>query len=360
MRILAFLGTVFVLQTAQAQDWVIASSSGRAEAGQRFEILVLAPQEPLLTQELAVRIKLEVAEISLTMAATGPARDGRRSYAGTMPAAAAGPVTLQLVDRPSNALVLVVARDAEHAAAGPAREEREPPLSENDPMYFVVGTRGGTTARFQLSLKYRLFDVGSGIGQERPWLSGLYFGFTQTSLWDLSAESRAFRDTSYRPSLFWKWERADERKFLFDGARLGLEHESNGGQGDRSRSVNIAFVRPEWRWKAGNGGSFAFTPKLYAYLDKEDNPDIDDYRGFVDWRVRWDSGGIWIATAVLRYGTADKGSVLVDLSRRTRDLKFGPVSTYLHVQFFAGYGEDILDYNLRRKSQLRFGFAIVP
>jgi outer membrane phospholipase A len=41
-------------------------------------------------------------------------------------------------------------------------------------------------------------------------------------------------------------------------------------------------------------------------------------------------------------------------------VKFGPVSGYLHVQFFAGYGEDILDYNVRHKSQLRFGFAIVP
>jgi outer membrane phospholipase A len=30
------------------------------------------------------------------------------------------------------------------------------------------------------------------------------------------------------------------------------------------------------------------------------------------------------------------------------------------VQFFAGYGEDILDYDRRSKSQLRLGFAIVP
>ena len=63
---------------------------------------------------------------------------------------------------------------------------------------------------------------------------------------------------------------------------------------------------------------------------------------------------------MVRYGTAGKGSVLLDVSRRTRDLKFGPVSTYLHVQFFAGYGESILDYNVKRKSQLRIGFAIVP
>ena len=32
-------------------------------------------------------------------------------------------------------------------------------------------------SRFQLSIKYRVFDARTGLGQERPWLSGLYFGF---------------------------------------------------------------------------------------------------------------------------------------------------------------------------------------
>ena len=229
-------------------------------------------------------------------------------------------------------------------------------------MYFVVGTRGGTSARFQLSFKYRLFDVDAGVGQERPWLSGLYFGYTQNSLWDLESESKAFRDTSWQPSLFWKWERTDEElRGLFDGARLGFEHESNGGQAEGSRSINTAFFRPEWRWKLSGVGSFAFTPKIYAYLDKEENTDIDDYRGYVDWRARYDSpAGSWIATTVVRYGNAGKGSFLLDASRRIRDVKFGPISTYLHLQFFAGYGESILDYNVKRKSQIRIGFAIVP
>jgi outer membrane phospholipase A len=344
-----------------AADWVIASADARAEAGARFEIVVLAPPGQSLPQELTVRIGVDIADIALAMKATGPAQDGRRAYAATMPVAAAGPVTLRLAEHPSNVLVLIVARpDAVHSLTGkvPA-EEREPPLSENDPMYFVAGIRGGTTARFQLSFKYRLFDVSAGIGQDQPWLSGLYFGYTQNSLWDLSSESKAFRDTSYRPSLFWRWSRTDERAF-FDGARLGFEHESNGYEGARSRSVNIVFVRPEWQWRLPEGGSFEFTPKLYGYLDKEENPDIGRYRGYIDWRARFDSGGSWIVTAVARRGTAGKGSLLVDLSRRTRDVKFGPVSGYLHVQFFAGYGEDILDYNVRRKSQLRFGFAIVP
>jgi outer membrane phospholipase A len=63
---------------------------------------------------------------------------------------------------------------------------------------------------------------------------------------------------------------------------------------------------------------------------------------------------------VARRGTQRKGSLLIDLSKRARDLRVGPISGYWHVQFFTGYGEDILDYNVRRKSQVRFGFAIVP
>lgn len=363
-RVALALALVLQTQAALAQDWAIVSRSSRAEAGQRFEVTVFAPPGQVLPLELDARMKVDVAEITLTLKATGPAHDGRRPYAALMPISASGPVSVQLDDHPSNVLLIVVARrgDAVQALTGVGAGEREPPLSENDPMYFVLGTRGGTSARFQLSFKYRLFDFDAGIGQERPWLSGIYFGYTQNSLWDLESESKAFRDTSWQPSLFWRWERTDERlRGLFDGARVGIEHESNGGRAETSRSINTAFVRPEWRWKLPDVGSFTFTPKIYAYLDKEENTDIDDYRGYVDWRARYDSpAGTWVATTVVRYGTAGKGSFLLDASRRIRDVKFGPVSTYLHVQFFAGYGESILEYNVRRKSQLRFGFAIVP
>jgi len=239
-----------------------------------------------------------------------------------------------------------------------ARDGVEPPLTENEPVYFVMGTRGGTNARFQLSFKYRLFDRGLGWGGERPWLTGFYLGYTQTSLWNLSGDSRPFRDTSYRPSLFWAWKRTDDKTWI-DAARAGFEHESNGKDGAQSRSIDMLFVRPEWQWQLDDGKQLEFTPKIYGYLDKEDNPDIQRYRGYVDGRLRYgDEVRSWVAMA--RLGTAGKGSLTLDWFERTRVLGFGPVSGYFHVQFFAGYGEDILDYNQRFKSQLRLGFAIVP
>jgi phospholipase A1 len=346
-------------------DWVVATGEVNVFAGERFEVLVVSLAGEPLPDEIEVRMKVGSEERITKLAASSPPSGSRRNYAGTVPPGVTGAVALDLPGRASTVLVLMVAASrADPVQAFVTRRVRagvaaEPPLSDNDPMYFIVGGRDGYSARFQLSLKYRLFDQSAGLGQNQPWLAGFYFGYTQNSLWDLSEKSRPFRDTSYRPSLFWKWERTDDQTWI-DSFRAGLEHESNGGGIDRSRSINIVFVRPDWRWTRADDSKFEFTPKVYYYFDKSDNPDIAQYRGNVDWRVRYDSGHNWISTAVARVGSANRGSLLLDVSRRIRDLRFGPVGGYLHFQYFNGYGEDILDYNVRRKWQFRVGFAIVP
>jgi phospholipase A1 len=129
---------------------------------------------------------------------------------------------------------------------------------------------------------------------------------------------------------------------------------------ERSRSINTAFIRPEWHFVLPSRHELQFTPKFYSYLDKEENPDIHEFRGHVDWQLRYDAAGEWVATVLGRHGSSGKGSFQLDVSKRARDLRFGPVGGYFHVQYFTGYGESILDYNVRRESQFRIGFAIVP
>jgi outer membrane phospholipase A len=362
VRALLALLAFYAVSSAAAPEWFIASESAAAVAGDAFELIVVGASDAALPDELEVRLKSEFDERILALRASGPQSDRSRGYVGTMPPGVAGTVLLELVARASSVLVLVVSprSDVVQKLTGVRPgTEYEPPLSENDPMYFVLGARDGYSARFQLSFKYRLFDTAAGFGRAQPWLSAFYLGYTQNSLWDLSSQSKAFRDTSYRPAVFWKWDRKDEKTFV-DSARLGLEHESNGRDGPRSRSINIAFVRPEWHWRQANGHQVQFTPKFYRYLEKSENPDIQQYRGYADWQLRYDAAGDWIATGVVRRGTLGKGSFLLDLSRRARELRFGPIGGYFHLQYFNGYGEDILDYNVRRKPQLRLGFAIVP
>jgi phospholipase A1 len=350
----------------ETPEWIIASPDARAVAGERFGLIVVSLSGAPPPDEIQARLKVGADERVVMLSAAAPAEGAQRAYSAIMPSGVQGPVTLELVARASSVLVLLVEPQRLPTPASPQPSPAKPafgatdlPLSEYDPMYFVVGGRGGYSAKFQLSFKYRLFDQSAGFGQNQPWLSGLYFGYTQQSLWELSEQSKPFRDTNYRPALFWRWQRTDDQAWI-DAFQAGVEHESNGGGGAGSRSIDTIFARPEWRWKFANDSRLDLTPKFYGYVNKDENPDIDRYRGNVDWRVRYDSGVNWIGTAVARYGSSGRGSVLLDLSRRIRDLKFGPVGGYLHFQFFSGYGEDILDYNVRRTLQFRVGFAIVP
>jgi outer membrane phospholipase A len=354
------LAALLAALPAAAADWILSSNEPQVKAGARFEVELFSVAGEPLPEAIGMRVRGDRVGRVIAAQASAPAAGARRTYAARMPEALAGTLGLELVDRASNVLVLVVqaAPDALQRLAIGEREGPAPPVSEHESTYFVVGTRSGTTARLQLSFKYRLFDRNLGWGSDQPWLADFYIGYTQNSIWNLSEESKPFRDSSYRPSVFWLWRRTDEKTWI-DGLGTGYEHESNGEDGPGSRSIHILFVRPEWHHEFADGARLEFAPKLYRYLDKDENPDIQRYRGYVDWRLRYgDHERIWSALA--RAGTAGKGSLQVDFAQRTRLLIFGQLSGYLYVQFFAGYGEDILEYNVRRKSQLRLGFAIVP
>mgnify|MGYP002140146671 CR=1 FL=1 len=102
------------------------------------------------------------------------------------------------------------------------------------------------------------------------------------SLWDLSAPSAPFRDTSYRPSLYYALPDVGIQNRVFSriGIATGLEHESNGRDGTASRSINTYFIEPTFNFGNLNDYHFKVAPKVYAYLGPtRDNPDIGDYRG---------------------------------------------------------------------------------
>lgn len=231
-------------------------------------------------------------------------------------------------------------------------------FSAHDPIYFALGARGGLHARFQLSFRYRLFNP---VGEKRPFLDNLYLGYTQTSLWDLSSDSSPFVDTRYNPSLFWRSERltesSDKRWGL--GLSTGVEHASNGRDGPESRSLNDVFIQPILQYRFGSN-VLSFQPRLKQYFKiAEENRDYKHYAGRVDWRLRWARDDSLVVNMLYRQGRGSHRSTEIDASWPLHRLWAG-MNGYLFLQYFSGYGETLLGYNEREKSQVRLGIAIVP
>jgi outer membrane phospholipase A len=236
----------------------------------------------------------------------------------------------------------------------------------DEPVYFSIGARERVNVRFQLSMKVRPF----GPADERVYQPGSFFGnlygsYTQTSIWDLESESRPFFDTSYKPGLYYL--RHDTGLNLLGaqvGYAAGFEHESNGQGGALSRSMNLAVFRPTLRWERADGWTLVFSPKLYAYLEKEENPELPDFRGYGDYVFWVEHPDSWTIATTFRLGTTGKSSVLIDASYPFRKImgSHGPTgwaNGYLHLQYFNGYAGSLRTYNQRLPWQLRLGFMVV-
>lgn len=372
----AVLLVLAVSGPAQA-DWLLSSTEARVITGRPFTVSVVSEEAPAsggMPDQLAAELESGRSTRSIRLKAIRPASAGgmRRDYEAEWPLDLVGAATLVLPGRSSSRLLLVaddkpwapgedpVARMA-GAPYGTTETPRGSALTFHEPMYFLVGANGGANARFQLSFKYRMFDKDGVVAQTLPVIGGLYFGYTQTSLWDLSQGSAPFRDTSYRPSLFYQWDAIQtsgksDRRIL----QAGLEHESNGKDGDKSRSINTAFARLDWRTAVDEDGHyFGVIPKVWAYLEKEDNPDIQRYRGYGELALRYGKDEGWVGQVALRRGTGGRGSTQADLSHPLSTRILSDTGAFLHFQYFDGYGETLLDYNQTRLPQLRVGISIV-
>lgn len=193
---------------------------------------------------------------------------------------------------------------------------------------------------------------------------GLYFGFTLKSFWQVYNHdiSAPFRETNYRPEVFYQLPLPIESRNGAWYGRVGLEHESNGRSQLLSRSWNRAYVavgylRPNWAlgiqpWyrfpedKKPDDGD----PSTPPPPDGDDNPDIEDFMGHyeITGAYRWDK----MEFAGLFRRNFDEGHGAIELG-----LSFplwGRLRGY--AQYFDGYGESLIDYNHRNQ---RFGIGVL-
>ncbi|WP_415258191.1 phospholipase A [Thauera phenylacetica] len=384
---------------APAADWLLASSSPQVIPGQRFEVVVIGdgraadwPARLPASIELpggGPRIALELVAIGKPVAGAS-----QRRYFARWPMEVAGVAALALAGKPSARVLLdagapasVAAAPGGPAATAPAAAGAAVPVAAaaavaptapvaaapaaatpvepsgfgfHEPMYFLIGGRDPVSARFQFSFRYRIFDEQGVVAENIPVASGLYFGFTQTSLWDLQAESKPFRDSSFRPSLFYRFALDDPDKRGSLALSGGYEHESNGKEDMPSRSIDTLFVRADARLRLDESGTYlGVVPKAWTYLDREDNPDIARYRGHAELGLRLGRDDGWLLSTLIRRGTEGKMGTQYDLSYPIRRSVFSGVGAFVHLQAFKGYGETLLEYDENKEAQYRIGVSLV-
>lgn len=193
---------------------------------------------------------------------------------------------------------------------------------------------------------------------------GLYFGFTLKSFWQVYNKgiSAPFRETNYRPEVFYQMPLpiASSRGVWL--GRLGIEHESNGRTQYRSRSwnriyVTVGYLRPNWGllfqpWyripesKKKDDGDPGTPPPASG----DDNPDIEDYMGNYELTgvYRWQKlefSGLFRRNFEEGHGAHEIG-VSFPLWGRMRGF----------AQYFEGHGESLIDYDHKTR---RIGIGVL-
>lgn len=386
-----FLLLAVCVSTAAAADVTLSSSQVRFPAGGVVDLIMTITNDSAeslrvdLPERVHVRLETPqaVSTLEFVPQRSGEIVVGQNQFAriplrGAVPNSAIGQVTLQLTGFTANPLLVQIepaspaaqlARqdDDEYRRQAEQNESRlvdkPPPLAVSvyEPVYFIVGGDGGLNAKFQISFRYQLFDGNGSWARHLPWIDDLYLSFSQTSLWDLGELSKPFTDSSYRPRLFYAdydlLRLADGR--LRVGVESGFGHESNGKDGDESRSFNMLYVRPALTLGDPDGLRFYVAPLIHNYIAASENEDMAHYRGYVDWLLGFGSKGGLDFWATLRKGTrSDYGSAELNLSYPLSKLSGGDLTGWLTLQYFGGYGESLLNYNRKLESQLRLGIAI--
>lgn len=221
--------------------------------------------------------------------------------------------------------------------------------------YFTVGTSIGpkptkvnSDVKFQISIAQRLTK------STLPFKTYLFLFYSQKTFWNVFEKSMPMRDLNFNPGI------GLAKLLIRDGKLIGkamllVEHESNGRDGDASRSWNKItlaanlFITPDWMIH----GKF-WIPIIDGGLNK----DILKYSGICQFGAQYMSRNHRFGASVVlvkRSGLNLNFNTIVELNYRI----FKRENQFLFLQYYNGYGESLLDFK-EFHSRLRVGLVIKP
>lgn len=213
--------------------------------------------------------------------------------------------------------------------------------------------------KFQLSLKYQItkHDVVSDMAFFNPALSNWYFGYTQKSFWSIQRTSAPFREINFSPEFFKEIHFSDDNEDGFKFLRFGLyQHESTGEAGVGSHGWNTTYLEPVFKY-----GEVTLAPKVWVpafFLAKKhtapDNPDIFEYLGYTDIKAFYEPNKSWHHSLSYRQGKVAKRFGV----QWQTEYALSSSNAKVFMQYWAGYGESLKDYNVKTNG-LVVGFSTV-
>lgn len=221
--------------------------------------------------------------------------------------------------------------------------------------YFIVGTTIGdkptatnSDVKFQVSIAQRLTK------STLPFNTYLYLFYTQKCMWNVFENSLPMRDFNFNPGIGLAKHLFVKNRYV-GKVTLMLEHESNGRDGIESRSWNKVSL-------AGNvfiDPNFMVHGKIWIpIIDGQNNQDILYYSGIYQVGTTYTTPNKrfgFALTMVKRKGWNFKYNTIWEVNYRL----FKDENQFLFLQYYNGYGENLLDYN-QYHSRLRIGLVIKP
>lgn len=220
--------------------------------------------------------------------------------------------------------------------------------------YVVVGgdllrhlNRENSDAKFQISVRQRLTN------SVLPFRTYLFLSYSQLAFWDVFKESFPFRDINFNPTVGIGRPLVYRNRYLGD-ISFQLEHESNGKDGDDSRSWNkVSFsgmfkISRHWSW---------FGKLWIPIIDGQNNRDLASYKGYAIFATNYNQRNKYNVSLILnpRAGGLFNTNITVNAAYRI----FKNENQYLFFEFYNGYGEGLLDYR-EFHQRFRLGFVIKP
>ena len=220
--------------------------------------------------------------------------------------------------------------------------------------YFIGGipigekiTSRNSDVKFQISVSQRLTK------SKLPFDSYLFLQYTQKAFWNVFQASLPMRDLNFNPGIGLGHLIIRKNKYI-GKAYVMVEHESNGRDSIENRSWNKltlgAAVLLNKNWEVQFKG-------WIPVIDGKENDDILKYNGIfqVAANYRTDNRRLNLGLILTKRLTWFSFNTQVELSYKFNNNE----NQYFFVQYYNGYGENLLEYNQFR-SILRVGFVIKP